>query len=125
MPFTLWRSNHPADHAQNTLSQLAVKGIRNMVLSQKPSSPTLCDNIRTMRSCWLLVGILSCAFVGLLGGCLGSHFVMHMTLGMQGPFTYEALSPAEIVFRPLKQTREFNAAELLQVGSLLATKYLL
>ena len=59
------------------------------------------------------------------GGCLGSHFVMHMTLGMQGPFTYEALSPAEIVFRPLKQTREFNAAELLQVGSLLATKYLL
>lgn len=56
---------------------------------------------------------------------MGSHFVMHMTLGMQGPFTYEALSPAEIVFRPLKQTREFNAAELLQVGSLLATKYLL
>ncbi|BDA44356.1 Phenylalanine-tRNA ligase beta subunit [Coccomyxa sp. Obi] len=33
---------------------------------------------------------------------------------VQGPFTYEALSPADIVFRPLKQTREFNAAELLQ-----------
>lgn len=33
----------------------------------------------------------------------------------QGPFTYEALAPADIVFTPLKQTREFSADELLQV----------
>lgn len=33
----------------------------------------------------------------------------------QGPFTYEALPPEEIKFTPLKQTREFNAAELMQV----------
>lgn len=39
---------------------------------------------------------------------------------MQGPFTFEALSPADITFRPLKQTREFNARELLQVGCLSA-----
>ena len=35
---------------------------------------------------------------------------------VQGPFTYEALSPADISFRPLKQTREFNAGELLQAS---------
>ena len=34
---------------------------------------------------------------------------------MQGPFTYEALPPSDIRFVPLKQTREFNAADLLQV----------
>ena len=42
---------------------------------------------------------------------------------MQGPFTFEALSPADISFRPLKQTREFNARELLQVGCLCACSY--
>lgn len=35
---------------------------------------------------------------------------------MQGPFTYEALPPEDIKFVPLKQTREFNAAELMQVS---------
>jgi hypothetical protein len=34
---------------------------------------------------------------------------------VQGPFTYEALPPSEISFIPLKQSRAFNAAELLQV----------
>ncbi|KAK9915515.1 hypothetical protein WJX75_000157 [Coccomyxa subellipsoidea] len=38
----------------------------------------------------------------------------HDLATVQGPFTYEALSPADISFRPLKQTREFNAGELLQ-----------
>ncbi|KAL6762004.1 phenylalanyl-tRNA synthetase [Haematococcus lacustris] len=33
---------------------------------------------------------------------------------LQAPFTYEALPPDEIVFVPLKQTREFKASELLQ-----------
>ncbi|GIL98739.1 hypothetical protein Vretimale_4107 [Volvox reticuliferus] len=33
---------------------------------------------------------------------------------IQGPFTYEALPPEEIKFVPLKQTREFNAKELMQ-----------
>lgn len=33
---------------------------------------------------------------------------------IQGPFTYEALPPEDIVFTPLKQTREFNAKELLE-----------
>ena len=37
---------------------------------------------------------------------------------LQGPFTYEALPPEDIRFTPLKQTREFNAAELMQVGAL-------
>ena len=32
---------------------------------------------------------------------------------IQGPFTYEALPPQDIRFVPLKQTREFNAKELL------------
>ena len=36
---------------------------------------------------------------------------------MQGPFTYEALPPSEISFVPLKQSRAFTAAELLQAGS--------
>ena len=35
----------------------------------------------------------------------------------QGPFTYEALRPEDIVFQPLKQERSFNARELLQVRS--------
>jgi hypothetical protein len=34
----------------------------------------------------------------------------------QGPFTYEAQRPEDIVFTPLKQKREFNARELMQVG---------
>jgi hypothetical protein len=33
---------------------------------------------------------------------------------MQGPFTYEALPPKDISFVPLKQTRPFNAEELMQ-----------
>ncbi|CAL5218775.1 g494 [Coccomyxa viridis] len=33
---------------------------------------------------------------------------------LQGPFTYEALPPSEISFVPLKQSRAFNAAELMQ-----------
>eukprot|EP00198_Chlamydomonas_reinhardtii_P009783 XP_001699120.1 predicted protein [Chlamydomonas reinhardtii] len=33
---------------------------------------------------------------------------------MHGPFTYEALPPEDIRFVPLKQTREFNAKELMQ-----------
>ena len=36
---------------------------------------------------------------------------------MQGPFTYEALPPSEISFVPLKQSRAFTAAELLQAGN--------
>ena len=34
---------------------------------------------------------------------------------LQGPFTYEAQIPAEINFVPLKQTKSFNAKELLEV----------
>ncbi|CAK9880810.1 unnamed protein product [Sphagnum jensenii] len=33
---------------------------------------------------------------------------------LQGPFTYEALPPADIQFVPLKQRKEFNAAELME-----------
>lgn len=33
---------------------------------------------------------------------------------IEGPFTYEALPPEEIRFVPLKQTREFNAREVLE-----------
>ena len=44
------------------------------------------------------------------GGCL------------QGPFTYEALLPEDINFEPLKQTRSFNARELLEVKSLSPAK---
>ena len=33
---------------------------------------------------------------------------------IQGPFTYEAHPPEDIKFTPLKQTREFNAAELME-----------
>ncbi|CAK9233476.1 unnamed protein product [Sphagnum troendelagicum] len=33
---------------------------------------------------------------------------------LQGPFTYEALPPADINFVPLKQRKEFNAAELME-----------
>ena len=35
---------------------------------------------------------------------------------VQGPFTYEALPPSDISFVPLKQSRAFNAAELMEVG---------
>lgn len=37
----------------------------------------------------------------------------HDLATVQGPFTYEALPPEDIRFVPLKQTREFNAKELL------------
>lgn len=33
---------------------------------------------------------------------------------LEGPFTYEALSPADIIFVPLKQTKEFNGVELME-----------
>ena len=33
---------------------------------------------------------------------------------IQGPFSYEAHPPEDIKFTPLKQTREFNAAELME-----------
>lgn len=33
---------------------------------------------------------------------------------VQGPFTYEALPPKEIVFTPLNQTKEMNAEEMVQ-----------
>ncbi|KAH6890362.1 hypothetical protein B0T10DRAFT_316956 [Thelonectria olida] len=32
---------------------------------------------------------------------------------LQGPFTYEALPPKDIVFTPLNQTKEFNSEELM------------
>lgn len=35
---------------------------------------------------------------------------------VQGPFTYEALPPEDIKFVPLKQTQEFKANDLMQVG---------
>ncbi|PNW74324.1 hypothetical protein CHLRE_13g603900v5 [Chlamydomonas reinhardtii] len=38
----------------------------------------------------------------------------HDLAKIQGPFTYEALPPEDIRFVPLKQTREFNAKELMQ-----------
>ena len=34
----------------------------------------------------------------------------------QGPFTYEALPPEEIKFRPLKQAVEFKADDLMEVS---------
>jgi phenylalanyl-tRNA synthetase beta chain len=33
----------------------------------------------------------------------------------RGPFTYEALPPAEISFVPLKQTESFRADQLMEV----------
>ena len=39
------------------------------------------------------------------------------SLPAQGPFTYEALPPEDIKFVPLKQSREFNAKELMEVGA--------
>lgn len=39
----------------------------------------------------------------------------HDLAKIRAPFTYEALPPEDIRFVPLKQTREFNARELLQV----------
>ncbi|KXZ43211.1 hypothetical protein GPECTOR_97g749 [Gonium pectorale] len=38
----------------------------------------------------------------------------HDLATIKGPFTYEALPPEDIKFVPLKQTREFNAKELMQ-----------
>ena len=38
-----------------------------------------------------------------------------MVLILQAPFTYEALPPEKINFVPLKQTKSFNAKELMQV----------
>jgi phenylalanyl-tRNA synthetase beta chain len=35
---------------------------------------------------------------------------------VEGPFTYEALPPGDVRFVPLKQTREFKADELMEVG---------
>ena len=32
---------------------------------------------------------------------------------IQGPFIYEALSPDSIKFKPLNETKEFTAAELM------------
>ena len=40
----------------------------------------------------------------------------HDLAKVQGPFTYEALPPQDIRFVPLKQTQEFDAAGLMQVG---------
>nr|CAG4640742.1 EOG090X03QT [Eulimnadia texana] len=34
---------------------------------------------------------------------------------IQGPFTYEALPPGEIKFKPLNQTKEYTAAELMDL----------
>lgn len=41
---------------------------------------------------------------------IGTHDLAHI----QGPFTYEALHPEDIIFTPLKQTRDFSARELLR-----------
>lgn len=41
---------------------------------------------------------------------IGTHDLSTVT----GPFSYEALPPEDIKFIPLKQTREFNAKELLE-----------
>ena len=41
--------------------------------------------------------------------------IILLCCNLQGPFTYEALLPEDINFVPLKQTRSFNARELLQV----------
>ena len=34
---------------------------------------------------------------------------------IQGPFTYEALSPDSIKFKPLNQTKEYTAAQLMDL----------
>lgn len=44
---------------------------------------------------------------------IGTHDLSSVT----GPFTYEALPPEDIKFVPLKQTKEFNAKELLEFYS--------
>ncbi len=36
---------------------------------------------------------------------------------VQGPFTYEALAPESIRFRPLNQTQEFTAVQLMELYS--------
>ncbi len=46
----------------------------------------------------------------------GVHACTHRRICVvQGPFTYEALPPSDISFVPLKQSRAFNAAELMEV----------
>ena len=51
-----------------------------------------------------------------------SAVAVDMVLGaVQAPFTYEARPPADILFVPLKQQQEFNAAALLQVPSYMQT----
>lgn len=47
--------------------------------------------------------------------CLPS-FSIPNNLAVQAPFSYEALPPEDITFVPLKQTREFNARDLMQVS---------
>lgn len=42
---------------------------------------------------------------------MGTHDYDHM----QGPITYEALPPKDIVFRALKQTKEMNCEQLFDV----------
>lgn len=34
---------------------------------------------------------------------------------LKGPFTYEALPPDSIIFRPLNQTKEFSASQLMDL----------
>ena len=34
---------------------------------------------------------------------------------IQGPFVYEALPPNDIRFKPLNQTKEYTAAEMMQL----------
>ena len=43
------------------------------------------------------------------------HTATEESFVVQGPFSYEALPPSEISFVPLKQSKAFNAAELMQV----------
>jgi len=38
----------------------------------------------------------------------------HDLSAIKGPFSYEALPPEDIKFTPLKQTKEFNAKELME-----------
>uniref|UniRef100_A0A1I8FZY8 Phenylalanine--tRNA ligase beta subunit n=1 Tax=Macrostomum lignano TaxID=282301 RepID=A0A1I8FZY8_9PLAT len=44
---------------------------------------------------------------------IGTHDFDTLT----GPFLYEALPPSDIVFKPLNQTKEFSAVELMQLYS--------
>ena len=40
---------------------------------------------------------------------------------IKGPFRYEAKAPKDIKFVPLSQTKEFNAAELMEFYSVRVT----